>query len=148
MSTTFADSEVFIGSNSLSTDGAAIRSDSDDCVATFAETALEVALRQGVNQPSIDLEIALWHSLQNAAETDKRRMLSGTGSLRADRKSLLATLTDAAYRTALGSGLKGSFIDLEIGLWNAFRDVRRWGVSQKPPTTRRCVANQVGAASA
>jgi hypothetical protein len=46
---------------------------------------------------------------------------SGTDGLRPDRKSTLARLTEAAYQTVLHSGLNGSFIDLEIGLWNAFR---------------------------
>jgi len=98
---------------------------SDDCVATLTEAALEVALRQGVNQPSVDLEIALWRALQSAAGAAEPRMLGGSDGLRTDRKSFLATLTDAAYRTALVSGLRGSFIDLEIGLWNAFRNVRK-----------------------
>jgi hypothetical protein len=94
---------------------------SDHCVADLTETALELALRHGVNRPSVDLEIALWHSLQSAAAENKRPVTSGTDGLRPDRKSTLARLTEAAYQTVLHSGLNGSFIDLEIGLWNAFR---------------------------
>jgi len=94
---------------------------SDECVAELTETALEVALRQGVNRPSVEVEIALWHSLKSAAEEARRQRAGGIAGLKPDRKSHLATLTEAAYRTALVSGIKGSFIDLEIGLWNAFR---------------------------
>lgn len=94
---------------------------SDHCVADLTETALEVALRHGVNRHSVDLEIALWHSLQSAARENKRPVTRGTDGHRLDRKSVLARLTEAAYQTLLSSGLKGSFIDLEIGLWNAFR---------------------------
>jgi len=93
---------------------------SDLCVADLTETALEVAMRQGVSRPSVDLEIALWHSLQAAARENKRPVTTRAG-LMPDRKSVLAKLTEAAYQTLLASGSKGSFIDLEIGLWNAFR---------------------------
>jgi len=123
MATKFADSDLAIG-GSRDFKPASVRAFSDECVAELAETALEVALRQGVNRPSVDLEIALWRSLQAAVVGDDRRMASATAYLKLDRKSVLAVLTEAAYRTALLSGLKGSFIDLEIGIWNAFSDVR------------------------
>jgi hypothetical protein len=43
-------------------------------------------------------------------------------------EALLAELTDAAYRTALGHGLHGSFIDTELALWRELRQVlqTRW----------------------
>ena len=112
----------FGGSRGVETPAARVLA--DECVAELAETALEVTLRQGVNRPSVDLEIALWRSLQSAVGENKRRLASATVDLKPDRKLVLARLTEAAYRTALLSGLKGSFIDLEIGLWNAFSEVR------------------------
>ena len=36
---------------------------------------------------------------------------------------LLAELTDAAYCVAIRQGIKGSFLDAELGLWQALRDV-------------------------
>ena len=121
MATKLAGNAKLAIGGSWSREAATARAQSDRCVAELTETALELALLQGVNRPSVDLEIALWHSLQGAAEAGKRRLAAGTDGLQPDRKSQLATLTEAAYRTALVSGLKGSFIDLEIGLWNAFR---------------------------
>jgi len=38
-------------------------------------------------------------------------------------ESLLAQLTDTAYRVAVRHGIKGSFLDLELGLWQALREV-------------------------
>jgi hypothetical protein len=38
-------------------------------------------------------------------------------------ESLLAELTDAAYRVAVRQGIKGSFVDAELGLWHALREV-------------------------
>jgi hypothetical protein len=34
---------------------------------------------------------------------------------------LLAELADAAYRFALHHGFKGSFVEVELGLWKALR---------------------------
>src|SRR4051812_32579904 len=121
MATTFAANPATSIAGSRHTNVTASCALSDVCVADLTETALEVALRQGVNRPSVDLEIALWHSLQSAAKDNNRPASTGTDALRPDRKSVLARLTEAAYQTLLHSELKGSFIDLEIGLWNAFR---------------------------
>jgi hypothetical protein len=38
-------------------------------------------------------------------------------------EGFLAELTDAAYRVALRHGIKGSFIDVELDLWQALRQV-------------------------
>jgi hypothetical protein len=39
------------------------------------------------------------------------------------QEALLSRLTDAAYRVALGHGIKGSFIDLQLDLWQKLREV-------------------------
>jgi hypothetical protein len=36
-------------------------------------------------------------------------------------EEFLAELTDAAYRVALRHGIKGSFVEVELGLWEALR---------------------------
>ena len=38
-------------------------------------------------------------------------------------EAFLAELTAAAYRVALQHGTKGSFIDLQLGMWAALRQV-------------------------
>lgn len=38
-------------------------------------------------------------------------------------EELLAELTDAAYRVALKHQFKGSFIDVQLDLWSALREV-------------------------
>lgn len=49
----------------------------------------------------------------------KRRLPETDSSLEA----LLAELTDAAYRVALRHGFKAPFLDVELGLWRALRQV-------------------------
>jgi hypothetical protein len=39
------------------------------------------------------------------------------------QEELLSRLTDAAYRAALRHGIKGSFIDLQLELWQKLREV-------------------------
>jgi len=38
-------------------------------------------------------------------------------------EAFLAELTDAAYQTALRHGIKGNFIDLQLEIWAALRQV-------------------------
>jgi hypothetical protein len=40
-------------------------------------------------------------------------------------EDLVAELTDAAYRVALKHQFKGSFIDVQLDLWSALREVIR-----------------------
>lgn len=49
-------------------------------------------------------------------------MLATTPST-ASREDWLAELTEAAYRSVLASGFRGSFLDLELSLWQAIRQV-------------------------
>jgi hypothetical protein len=39
------------------------------------------------------------------------------------QEALLSQLTDAAYRVALRHGIKGSFIDFQLELWQKLREV-------------------------
>jgi hypothetical protein len=85
-----------------------------DFAAELADTALQVAARHGVTRASVGVELDLWHALAAA--------LHGRG----DNSGSLGEATDAAYRTLLSRRPAGSFVDLELGLWKAFRD--RWQV--------------------
>ncbi len=97
---------------------------SDRGVAELTETALEVALRQGVDFGLQSISKSPSGVRCRARpEGDKRPTAAGIDGLKPDRKLHLAKLTEAAYRTALLSGLKGSFIDLEIGALGTFRKI-------------------------
>ena len=62
--------------------------------------------------------------------------MSAVCSLENVRESLVAELaevSDAAYRAALGHGVRGSFLDLELGLWRALqRAVTLPGAGPRP----------------
>jgi len=50
-------------------------------------------------------------------------MLAEPNQWRSLPEDILAELTDSAYRVVLHQGFKGSFLDLELGLWQALRGV-------------------------
>lgn len=50
-------------------------------------------------------------------------MVQRAHSSEAEFEEFLAELTDAAYRTALRHGLRGSFLDTQLALWRDLRAV-------------------------
>jgi len=59
-------------------------------------------------------------------------MVQRVGEAEPLTEGFLAELTDAAYRVALRHGIKGSFVDVEFGLWQALRQVLHMGESRQP----------------
>jgi hypothetical protein len=84
----------------------------DDFAAELTDTALGVVSEHGATTASVEVELDLWNALAATLRGRER-------SCRA-----LGLATDAAYRTILGHRPHGSFLDLELGLWQAFR--ARW----------------------
>jgi hypothetical protein len=51
-------------------------------------------------------------------------------------ETFAAELTSAAYSFVLGHGMRGSWLDLEVGLWRVLADtVKKWG--HDPRVTRK-----------
>ena len=48
-------------------------------------------------------------------------LCNGSINMKSVPEEFLAEITDAAYRVALRHGIKGSFLDIELGLWEALR---------------------------
>jgi hypothetical protein len=96
---------------------------SEQLVAKLTETALEVTLKHGVAGRSVDLEIDLWRALERVSKVVNRPLASGNARYRPDWETVLAAYTDSAYRATIRSGVLGSFLELEMGLWHAFRKV-------------------------
>jgi hypothetical protein len=106
-------------------------------VAELTETALRVTARHGVEGSSVDHEIELWnvlgHVAQNRTGQASRRRTDG----------LVAEMTDAAYRVALDHGIRGSFVDLEMDLWQALCWVLRGRVTAGETDDCACPAPAV-----
>jgi hypothetical protein len=64
-------------------------------------------------------------------------MRANPTDLRTDLEGLVAELTEAAYGFALRHGFNGTFVEVELGLWEAIRTCQRRieeFASASPPT--------------
>ncbi len=91
--------------------------------AELASAAYSIALRHGEEHRWVDLELDLWRTL--SATVQKRRgqvpPAECSDEFNGWRAELLAELTEAAYRTSLRYGAYGSFWEVKLGLFQAFR---------------------------
>jgi hypothetical protein len=93
--------------------------------ADLTDAAYSVVLRHGIGGSWIDLQLDVWRVLA-ASITEAPRPESRSpspGEFYAWRELFLSELTDAAYRTALYHGLHGPFLDVELDLHIALREV-------------------------
>jgi hypothetical protein len=91
-----------------------------------------IALRHGMRDLWIQVELGLWRSL---AETVKKWTREGPpatspNELKAWRDGLLLDLTDGAFYIAVKHGINGPLLEVELRLYCAFRSVMR-GVFQR-----------------
>ena len=102
-----------------------VRSVPEVLAAELTDAAYSMTLRRGLRDQWLDLELALWHALGDAIEKwgDLPPFVLGEGNLTPWQEDFLAELTEAAYRTALRFGVRGSFLEIELGLHRAFRAV-------------------------
>ena len=112
--------------------GAACNRDTlfENFAAELTSAAYSIALRHGMRGSWLDLQMGLWRVL---AETVKKRArewpLAGPpDEFKAWREGLLVDLTESAFYVAEIHGIKGALLEVELGLYRAFRLVirRRW----------------------
>jgi hypothetical protein len=88
----------------------------EDFVARLSDAAALDTLRRGVRGSSVDVELEVWNAFAEVIGKRQRRPRA-TVPCAAQREDLRAELTDAAYQVALRHGIKGSFLDTELGLF-------------------------------
>jgi hypothetical protein len=93
--------------------------------AVLTDAAYTIVLRHGISGSWIDLELELWQVLALSVAQKERTSSRSHSAVEflACREKFLSELTDAAYRTALHYGLRGSFLDVELDLDLALREV-------------------------
>jgi hypothetical protein len=97
---------------------AALTAAKDRLAGELTDLTYPVALRQGVNGFSIDVELEIWKAIQATLRRAPEPLLAmAFGAPAPD--DVLARVTEAAYRVALRRGFRGAFLDLELGLWDA-----------------------------
>jgi hypothetical protein len=78
--------------------------------------ALKTAAQHGVQGASVDIEIDVWNAMEDVLNRE------GSDSATAVKRweDRLSRWTEAAYRVVLAHGFAGSFLELEIDLWQRF----------------------------
>jgi uncharacterized membrane protein len=99
----------------------------DEFAAELTRAASETVLLHGLRGSSIQLEIDLWRAFRRVLQNERRwaRVVASHAATGITRDELLAELTDVAYRTALAHGFRGSFVDVELGLWKSLARTSR-----------------------
>jgi len=93
--------------------------------ADLADAAYAVVLRHGVGGSWIDMQLEVWRALaETIGETEWQTLeTQSPGEFAVWREALLSRATEAAYRTALQHELQGPFVDVELDLHLALRQV-------------------------
>src|SRR5262245_64896238 len=94
----------------------------DSFAAELTEAVFPVALRYGVGDRWLDLKLDLWHVLGETVRRWARASTRGGSPCEpeAPRSGLLVELADAAYRTTLRHGVRGSGPQAQTALYQAF----------------------------
>jgi len=93
--------------------------------AELTDAAYPIALRHGIAGSWVDLELNLWKVLTATVCKWGRESLRAGRPLLFEvwRAALLAELTATAYCVTRRQGVKGSPLEVELGLYQAFRSV-------------------------
>ena len=94
----------------------------DRLAAELTDLAYPVALRQGVQGFSVDVELDIWRAIDGTLQEMPEPPLARASETLPVWEEALARSTDAAYQVALRRGFRGTFVDLELGLWDAFHE--------------------------
>src|SRR4051794_24761541 len=113
--------------NSSNAHAVAPESSLETFAAELTEAVFPVALRYGVGDRWLDLELDLWRALSETVEKRARasRSVGSPDEFAVCRKGLLGELADAAYHTTLRHGARESILDEREGLNQAFRGAIR-----------------------
>jgi hypothetical protein len=98
----------------------------ENFAAELTRAVYPLVLRRGPKQAWIHVELALWRALAETVE----QWASGPpaespGEFDAWREGFLEALTERAFSIALDHGIEGPLLELELGLYRAFRLVMR-----------------------
>lgn len=85
--------------------------------------AYPVAVRHGITGSWIQVELPLWRTLTHTVKkwAEERPSAGSSDELKVWRLGMLVDLTQNAFYVALKHGIKGSLLEMELGLYRVFR---------------------------
>jgi len=99
----------------------------ENFAAELTRAVYPLVLRRGLKNSWLKVELGVWKALAETVKTWLRRRPPAPSpqELEAWREGLLVELTESAFHIALNNGIRGSFLDLELCLYQAVRLVTR-----------------------
>jgi hypothetical protein len=84
-----------------------------------------LALRHGMRGSWIKMELGLWRALAETLQkwTGEWPPTPSSDEFEAWQEGLLVDLTESAFYIAVKHGIKGAYLEVELGLYQAFRSV-------------------------
>jgi hypothetical protein len=116
----------------------------ENFAAELANAAYRLALRHGIRGSWIQLELGFWRALAEAVQKWTRQWPPAGSSeeFKVWREGLLVDVTESAFHVAVNHGIQGSFLEVELSLYRAFRAViersvggRRYEATPPAPET-------------
>src|SRR5438132_1111656 len=99
----------------------------ENFAAELTSAAYPMTLRYGMRCSWIDVELGLWRALVATVErwSRQRPPAGAADEVKVWQEGLLVDLTDSAFYIAVKHGIKGPLLEVELGLYRAFRLVIR-----------------------
>jgi hypothetical protein len=93
-------------------------------IGELTDVAVELVLRARPQWNSIDVELAVGTQIDACVRREFRfqRVVGGPDRQRF-QENFLGRLAVAVYQLGLRAGVRRSFLDLELGIWNTFRGI-------------------------
>ncbi len=95
--------------------------------AELTSAVYPVVLRRSPKSSWLKVELALWKALTKTVKRWARQRPAAVPSdeFEARRQGLLVDLTASAFSVAVRHGIKGAFLEVQLGLYRAFRAALR-----------------------
>ena len=99
----------------------------ENLAAELTSAAYPLALRRGLKDSWIKMELGLWRAVAEVLKKWDRQRPSpaSAAELEAWREGLLVDLTESAFYIAVRNGVQGPLLTVELSLYRAFRLVVR-----------------------
>ena len=99
----------------------------ENFAAELTHAVYPLVLRRGPKDSWLKVELGLWRALAETVQQWARQQPAAASSdeFEAWGEGLVVDLTESAFYIALKNGIKGSLLELELGLYRAVRLVTR-----------------------
>jgi hypothetical protein len=99
----------------------------ENFAAELTSAVYPLVLGHGMRGSWIKVELGLWRALAATVKkwARERPSAGSPDELKVWREGLLVDLTESAFYIAMKHGIKGSLLEVELGLYRAFRSVVR-----------------------